>query len=253
MDAVGNILAERRRDRLPWAPATVLAALLHGAVLVAFLLSALARPMHYAAPRFVQVRILPAGAIRAPAPAEAPPQPQPPPAAPKPKIEKPPPEEPPKPSKNALLLPSKEDKKKKPTPPPVSSRPGPAVSPNVSLPSAGEEATGSASTTAGAGGTAGIGSLKLDQADFKYPVYIERMVQIISLNWFKPAQAVQTNPIVHFQIERDGTITDPRIVTSSGLPFVDRAALRAILASSPLPPLPAEYGGPHLGIQVVFE
>ena len=76
---------------------------------------------------------------------------------------------------------------------------------------------------------------------------------IISLNWFKPSQAVQSNPIVHFQIERDGTISDARIVTSSGLPFVDRAALRAVIASSPLPPLPAEYAGPHLGIQVVFE
>jgi TonB family protein len=253
VDAVGNILAERRRERVPWAPASVLAALLHGAVLVAFLLSALSHPARYSAPRFVAVRLLPAGAVRAPAPPPETPQESPPPAAPKPKIEKPPPEEPPKPSKNALLLPAKEDKKKKPTPPPVS-RPGPAVSPNVSLPSAGEEATGAASSSAaGAGGTAGIGSLKLDQADFKYPVYIERMVQIISLNWFKPAQTVQANPIVHFQIERDGTITDPRIVTTSGLPFVDRAALRAVLASSPLPPLPAEYGGPHLGIQVVFE
>ena len=76
---------------------------------------------------------------------------------------------------------------------------------------------------------------------------------IISLNWFRPAQSVQTNPVVHFQIERDGTINDARIVTSSGLPSSDRAALRAVIASSPLPPLPAEYAGPHLGIQVVFE
>ena len=76
---------------------------------------------------------------------------------------------------------------------------------------------------------------------------------IISLNWFKPAQTVQSPPVVHFQIERDGTVTDARIVTPSGLPFVDRAALRAVLASSPLPPLPADYAGPHLGIQVVFE
>jgi len=250
VDAVGNILAERRRDHAPWAPATALAALLHAGVLAAFLVSALARPIRYSAPRAVAVRLLPAGAIRAPAPPqEAPPAA---PSAPKPKIEKPPVEEPPKPSKNAVLLPAKDDKKKKPTPPPAS-KPGPPQ-PNVSLPSAGEEATGPASSVAGAaGGSAGIGSLKLDQADFKYPVYIERMVQIISLNWFKPAQTVQTNPIVHFQIERDGTITDARVVTPSGLPFVDRAALRAVLASSPLPPLPAEYGGPHLGIQVVFE
>src|SRR5262245_26342391 len=252
MDAVGNILAERERDRPPWAPATVLAFLLHAGVLAAFLISALARPIRYAAPRAVAVRLLPAGAVRAPQPAPAPAEPAPPPAAPKPKIEKPVPEEAPKPSKEALLLPAKEDKKKKPTPPPVS-RPGPAVSPNVSLPSAGEDSGTATSGPAGAGGSAGIGNLKLDQADFKYPVYIERMVAIISVNWFKPQQTVQTSPVVHFQIERDGTITDPRIVTSSGLPFVDRAALRAVIASSPLPPLPAEYGGPHLGIQVVFE
>lgn len=252
MDAVGNIIAERERDRTPWGPATILAFLLHAGVLAAFLASALARPIRYAPPRAVAVRLLSAGSLRAPAPAEAPaPAPAPPPAAPKPKIEKPVPEEAPKPSKQALLLPAKEDKKKKPTPPPVS-RPGPA-SPAVSLPSAGEETASAPGPGAGAGGTAGIGSLKLDQADFKYPVYIERLVSIISMNWFKPAQTVQTSPVVHFQIERDGTITDPRVVMSSGLPFVDRAALRAIIASSPLPPLPAEYGGVRLGIQVVFE
>ena len=251
MDAVGNILAERQQERLPWGPAGLLAFLLHAGVLAGLLVSVLSRPVRYAAPRAVAVRLLPAGALRAPAPVQAP-EPAPPPAAPRPKIEKPVPEEVPKPSKNALLLPSKEDKKKKPTPPPVS-RPGPA-SPNVSLPSAAGEEGGTANAgPAGVGGTAGIGSLKLDQADFRYPVYIEQLVRIIGMNWFKPAQSVQTSPVVHFQIERDGTITDARILTSSGLPFVDRAALRAVIASSPLPPLPAEYGGPHLGIQVVFE
>jgi periplasmic protein TonB len=251
MDAVGDLLAQRRVDRFPVGPAVALAALLHAGVLVGLLASTFAHPIHAAAPRFVAVRLLQAGAIRPPAPVAAAPEPAPPATAPKPRIEKPV-EEAPKPSKNAFLLPAKEDKKK-PTPPPVS-RPGKASTPAVSLPSTGDEsAPASNAPAAGAGGAAGIGSLKLDQADFKYPVYIERMVLIISMNWFKPAQSVQTSPVVHFQIERDGTIVEPRIVTSSGLPFVDRAALRAVIASSPLPPLPAEYGGPHLGIQVVFE
>jgi periplasmic protein TonB len=105
----------------------------------------------------------------------------------------------------------------------------------------------------GAGGAAGMGRLQLDQPEFKYPVYIERLVMIISLNWFKPAQPVQTRPVVHFQIERDGTITHTRLVTSSGVSRVDRAALRAVIASSPMPPLPAEFGGTRLGVQVVFE
>ena len=58
---------------------------------------------------------------------------------------------------------------------------------------------------------------------------------------------------MRFHIERDGTISDPEIETSSGLPFVDRAALRAVLAASPLPPLPPEYGGSQLGVHLIFE
>jgi len=254
MDVVGNVLAESRDARYPWAGATLLAFVLHAAVLGGLLASTFAKPMHFAPPRAVQVRLLPAGSLRAPETRAAPqPVPPPQPAAEKPKIEKPPEEQPPPPSKKALLLPAPE-KKKPPTPAPIS-RPGRAPTPSVDLPASGEESAGPATgATAGAGGgSAGVGGLKIDQADFKYPIYIERMVMIISLNWFKPAQTVQSSPVVHFQIERDGTVTDARIVTSSGLPFVDRAALRAVLASSPLPPLPADYAGGRLGIQVVFE
>ena len=252
MDAVGNIIAEREKDRLPWAPASLLAFLLHAAVLAGLLVSVLAKPIRYAPPRAVQVRLLPAGAMRVAAPVQQA-EPAPPPEAPKPKIEKPPPpEEQPKPSKNALLLPAKEDKKKKPTPPPVS-RPGPAAAPAVSLPSAGEEQGGSAASGAvGPGATAGIGGMKLDQADFQYPSYVRQMLGIISENWFKPVPTLQTNPVVHFQIERDGAVTNPQIVVTSGLPFVDRAALRAVLASS-LPPLPQDYGSPRLGVTLTFE
>ncbi len=251
MDSVGDILAARQEDRIPWASATALALLLHAAVLGGLLVSVFAKPMRFTRPRAVAVRLLPAGSLRAPE-VRAAPAPPPPAVAERPKIEKPA-EEVPRPSKKALLLPAKEDKKK-PTPPPVS-RPGrPLATPAVSLPTAGDETEGATGgPAAGAGGSAGIGGFKIDQADFKYPVYIDRMVAIMSMNWFKPAQVVQTNPVVHFQIERDGTITDSRLVVSSGLAFVDRAALRAVLASSPLPPLPADYAGPHLGIQVVFE
>jgi protein TonB len=253
MDSVGNILAERQADRVPWAPATALALILHATIVAGLLVSVFAKPMKYSKPRAVAVRLLRAGSIRAPEVRTAPAPPAPPAVAERPKIEKPV-EEVPKPSEKAVLLPSKEDKKK-PTPPPIS-RPGrpPAATPAVNLPSGEEESPGTtAGPAAGAGGSAGIGGFKIDQADFKYPIYIDRMVAIMSMNWFKPAQVVQTNPVVHFQIQRDGTITEVALVTSSGLPFVDRAAMRAVYASSPLPPLPADYAGPHLGIQVVFE
>jgi TonB family protein len=253
MDSVGNILAERQADRLPWGPATALALLLHVAALGGLLISAIAKPARFSPPRAVAVRLLRAGAIRAPEVRTAPAPPAPPAVAERPRIEKPP-EEVPKPSEKAVLLPSKEEKKK-PTPPAIS-RPGkpPVATPAVNLPSGEDETPASAAAqAAGAGGTAGIGGFKIDQADFKYPLYIDRMVAIMSMNWFKPAQVVQTNPVVHFRIQRDGTITDVEFVKRSELPFVDRAAERAVLASSPLPPLPADYSGSHLGIQVVFE
>jgi protein TonB len=252
MDAVGDLLAQRQEDRFPWGGATLLALLLHGGILAGFLLSAMAKPIRYARPRAVAVRLLQAGAIHVSEPVK--PAPAAPPAAvEKPKIEKPPPEEPapPPPSSKAVLLPAKEEKKK-PTPPPVS-RPGKSTGPAVSLPSAGDENATASGPAPGAGGTAGVGGFKIDQADFNYPYYIERLALIIGMNWFKPTQSVATNPVVHFQILKDGTIADARVVVSSGLPFVDRAALRAVLASSPLPPLPAEYGRSDIGIQVVFD
>ena len=166
------------------------------------------KPVRYARPRAVAVRLLPAGSIRAPR------------AGPgrrarasgrrrrSRRSRSPPRGSAAQPSKNAVLLPAKEDKKK-PTPPPVSP---PRATPRRPRSACPRPATRPRhrrrGPAAGAGGTAGIGSLKIDQADFKYPVYIERLVLIIGLNWFKPAQSVQTNPVVHFQIERDGTITD---------------------------------------------
>jgi protein TonB len=253
MDSVGNILAERQADRLPWGPATVLALVLHAAVLGGLLFSVFAKPMNYSKPRAVAVRLLRAGSIRAPQ-VQAPPSAAPPAAAERPKIEKPVEEEP-KPSKDALLLPSKDTTKKKPTPPLVS-RPGRApATPAVNLPSAEDEIPGtSAGQAAGAGGSTGIGGLKVDQPDFKFAYYTDGLRKIISGFWYRyPPIHKPANPVVHFRILRDGTITDIQLVTSSGLAFVDRNAMRAIYDASPLPPLPADYAGPHLGIQVVFE
>jgi protein TonB len=249
MDAVGEILAEKEKEAFPWAAGASLAAALHLGLLGAFFASSLARPMNLAPPRAVAVRILSAGSIRAAEPKKsvaAAPEPV------KPKIEKPPEEAPPPPSEKAVLLPAKEDKKKKPTPAPAT-----AVSPrgpDVSLPSSAAEGTGSGTSPSapGAGGTAGIGSTQLDQPDFRYPYYIEAVVTALSTNWFKPTPVIQTPPVVHFRILRDGTVTDAEIVRSSGLPYVDRAALRAVLAST-FPPLPPDWVGPHVGLKVTFE
>ena len=250
MDTVGDLIWERGRERFPWGIGTVLAVVLHGSIAAALIYSASIHPTRFVNPRTVAVRLLPAGSLKggaAPAPA-----PVPPPEPEKKKIVKPAPEDaPPPPTDKAVLLPSKEKEKKTAT----TSRPSPekARAPDVSLPSAGESAGGGAGGPVGAGGNVGVSGATLDNADFKYSYYIERMLVAIGMNWFKPAQAGDVSPVIHFRIEKDGTISDAAVERSSGLPFVDRAALRAVLSSSPLPPLPAEYGGSQLGVHLKFD
>ena len=122
----------------------------------------------------------------------------------------------------------------------------------MSLPSSGESAGGGAGGPVGAGGNVGVSGAAFD-SDFQFSYYIQRMLVAIGMNWFKPSQGGSVSPVVHFKIEKDGTVSDAAVERSSGLPFVDRAALRAVLSSSPLPPLPAEYAGSQLGVHLKFE
>jgi protein TonB len=245
VDAVGHILEQREQDRFPWGVGVLLAVLLHLSIAASFLAAALGRPARYVPMRAVAVRLLPAGTLRGGAEVSVPETPR-----EKPKIVKVE-ESPPPPSEKAKLLPAKEEKKKHSAPAPAATRPKRNEEP--APPAAEANAREGEGGPVGAGGNVGIGGATFDQPDFNYSYYVERMLVTIGMNWFKPAQSVPVSPVVRFQIERNGTIADPEIERSSGLPFVDRAALRAVLASSPLPPLPAEFAGDHLGVHLIFE
>jgi TonB family protein len=245
MDAVGHILAARERDPFPWGVGASLALLLHLGIAAAFLIG-LGRPNRYLATRTVAVRLVQAGTLKGGAEISVPTPPEP----EKPRITKPVEEAPPPPTEKAKLVPSAE-KKKPPAPAPAPQKPSARSSPAAAAPST-DTSRGSGGA-AGAGGDVGIGGATFDQPDFNYSYYIERMLVTIGTNWFKPALTVPTSPVVRFRINRDGTITDADIERPSGLAFVDRAALRAVLASSPLPPLPTEFSGDHLGVHLIFE
>jgi len=247
MDAVGELLAQRDHRDLPLGLGVSLAVLLHAGIGAILVISALHRPGQFVIPRAVAVRLVQAGRLQGGAPAvvaEAP-------APEKPKIIKPAEEEAPPPSEKAKLLPAKEKDKKKPAVPSV---PGPSTKTANEQPAApGAAAKPGAGGPAGMGGNVGIGGATFDQPDFNYSYYVERMLVTIGMNWFKPAESVPISPMIRFRIERDGTISDPQLERSSGLPYVDRAALRAVMASSPLPPLPQEFGGRFLGVHLIFE
>lgn len=97
-----------------------------------------------------------------------------------------------------------------------------------------------------AGGTSGI------PADFHFTYYIERMLALIESRWYKPAVPPGTRARVRFVILKSGRIEGIQLEESSGISSFDRAALRAMYAANPLPPLPPAYGKPSLTIHLSF-
>ena len=59
--------------------------------------------------------------------------------------------------------------------------------------------------------------------------------------------------VVYFRVFRNGRISSIRVEEPSGAAYFDRAALRAVTLSDPLPPLPLGFPGSDLGIHFGFE
>jgi protein TonB len=78
------------------------------------------------------------------------------------------------------------------------------------------------------------------------------MLALIESRWYKPVVAAGTRARVGFVILKDGRLEGIQLEESSGLPTFDRAALRAIYAANPLPPLPPAYGKPSLTVHLSF-
>ncbi len=102
--------------------------------------------------------------------------------------------------------------------------------------------------TAGTSGVTG-----LEGGDFPYTLYIDRMRNLIGTRWFRPqSTGAGTTATIHFVINRDGSIRDVTLETSTGNGTFDRAAQRAVVEASPLPPLPFAYSGTYLGVHLTF-
>jgi TonB family protein len=59
--------------------------------------------------------------------------------------------------------------------------------------------------------------------------------------------------VVIFDILRTGSVTNVQILRSSGIASVDNSAVRAILSSNPVNPLPNEYSGARVSVEFWFD
>ena len=87
--------------------------------------------------------------------------------------------------------------------------------------------------------------------------YLARVVYIVRRNWYSviPESArlgEKGRVAIVFEILKDGSVPQLRLVASSGSDALDRAALASIRASIPFPPLPEEFTGNHLVLQFIF-
>jgi TonB family protein len=89
--------------------------------------------------------------------------------------------------------------------------------------------------------------------------YLSRILFTVRRNWYavipESARLGQKGKVViRFHILRDGSVPppEPLLFSSSGADPLDRAALSAIHASSPFPPLPEAFAGPYILLQFTF-
>lgn len=275
---VDRILALRARStgRRPEAASFGAALLLHGLVAAFVLLL----PRFQAPPpplEFVPVQIIPAQALGVRRPAPARPR-RPEPAAEEPKAEEPEapapePEKPPEPAREeAPVLPDVTEKDRKETKKPEPPRP---ESPRTGKAETGKKPeTGKAASSEGPAGvapgetgdqlgrrggedgnplgTTAFGSrIGVDNPDFTYGYYLDRLLSLIDSNWQRPALGSGVRAVLFFRIERDGTVSELKVAESSGYNSFDLAALRAVQNASPFPPLPRAYRNDSLGINLI--
>jgi TonB family protein len=101
----------------------------------------------------------------------------------------------------------------------------------------------------------GLGSAYVEGGNFESSYYLDIAFGKIRGNFSNPLRQT-TFPIrttVYFKILKDGKIAEPVVEAPSGVAPFDQAALRAVISSDPLPPLPQEYKGEWLGIHLEFE
>lgn len=105
----------------------------------------------------------------------------------------------------------------------------------------------------------GSSSLELlsDPLGVDFRPYLVRVLAVIRRNWFlvlpegaRMGQRGRT--VVQFSIAKNGAVPKLVIHSPSGNEPLDRAAVAGISMSNPLPPLPNEYRGDVLRLQLVF-
>lgn len=99
-----------------------------------------------------------------------------------------------------------------------------------------------------------MGPLFFDPEGADFTLWINHFKNEVYRNWIVPQPALlgfRGHVDLEFTVERDGRLTNLRMLKGSGTAALDRAAENALLGSR-LMPLPADFGPPRVSMQVSF-
>ena len=99
-------------------------------------------------------------------------------------------------------------------------------------------------------------TLPLDSRDPVYLPYLARLKQRIQREWVYPEEArsrgVSGELLLVFTLNKSGSLTNVRLVHSSGFPILDQEALRAVKQAAPYDPFPPQMGEEPWNISASF-
>ena len=82
--------------------------------------------------------------------------------------------------------------------------------------------------------------------------YFAKIRRRVRRNWRPSSPGEDKNTVLVFSIQRNGQISDLRILRSSGSSKVDQESLAAVQNSAPFPALPADFPQPQLNLEFNF-
>jgi TonB family protein len=96
-----------------------------------------------------------------------------------------------------------------------------------------------------------------DPQGIDFRPYLIQVLAAVKRNWqsVTPESArlgLQGRTVVQFSINKSGSVPKLVIAMPSGRDTLDRAAVAGISASNPFPPLPTEFRGAEIRLQLVF-
>lgn len=99
-------------------------------------------------------------------------------------------------------------------------------------------------------------TLPLDSRDPVYLPYLNRLKRRIQNEWVYPEEAwsrgVSGELLLVFTLNKNGSLTNVRLVHSSGFPILDQEALRAVKQAAPYDPFPPQMGEEPWNITASF-